>query len=198
MLTMERELLLEHMARVTSLMDLYERGDASFVEHSMHWLREMEKLLQRFRSPEVSLLATLRGRIMAARDGYREPEIDDKVSNRKMVRATVADCIAKADEAIRKRLHAINCELDGMSAKMYQLIALASAVRPINVTPKGNRETWLFTIWQGLGVDGPTNQLKGYLSASLALGDRLYLLDDIMRRFMEALPAALEETSHHG
>ncbi len=199
MLTIERELLLERMARVSLLIDMYERGDASFVEQTLHWMRDMETLLQRFRSPEVSLFATLRGRIMAARDGFREPEIDSKVTSRKLIRATAAECIGRADEAIRNRLHAINSELDGMAAKLYQLIALSGAARPINLAVRTEREAWLFSIWQGLGVDGPTNQLKGYLSASLALGDRLYLLDDIMRKIMEVIPAKLEEgDSNHG
>jgi len=180
-LTIFREELTNVLLKVPALFDEYARGDISFVDHTIDWHTSVEAVMVRFRSQSASQVAVQRGRILAAKDGYQDPALlKEKTSSSKAVRFTAMACLTLSEAAARLQVEAINGQLDPLRLKMAQLISVASALKPIPYPPTEPHTTWLLQVWDGLLVNGDTRPMFNYLKTSLALVDRLYLLDELI------------------
>jgi len=182
MQTVLREELLVHLFKLSEVLDLYSSGDPNFVNRAVQWLSKTESVLTKFRHSSVSLLATQRGLIVAAKDGYLDPELESgvRVSTRKVIRATASLCLARAESELRGCVDAIDRRLDPLRLKMAQLISVASSNKPISFPPTEPRTEWLKSVWNDLAINGDTKLMHTYLSAALSPIDRFYLLDELL------------------
>jgi hypothetical protein len=184
-LTVLREELLGHLSQLPSVFDLYTNNDSAFVTQALNWLSSAEATLLKFRNPNAALLATERGHILTAKDGYCDPAIVVKEKSlRKAIRATTSVCLARAESALREQVNSINQQLAPERLKMAQLLSVVSAINPIPLPPTEPYTNWLQSVWNNLLVNGDTKPMHAYLSATLAPVDRLYLLDELLTNML--------------
>jgi hypothetical protein len=187
--TVLRQELLEHLARLPAVFELYRNADPRFMPEAVAWLSAIEATLLRFRSPKASQLAAERGLILAAADGYRDPQVASasQAASRRGASATTALCLGRAEAAVRLHVEAISEQLDAMKVKMAQLLAIGSSARAIPM-PRGEpRTAWLSQVWAGLVVNEETQRMHMFLAASLATVDRLYLLDELLSNLLTSV-----------
>ncbi|MFQ5561766.1 MAG: hypothetical protein ACE5FU_14450 [Nitrospinota bacterium] len=96
-----------------------------------------------------------------------------------------------------EKMHAVLAEIDEKFAvwreKMSQLLALASMRKPIPFPPTEPRQDWLKKVWRQLGESAEARGMHVYLNATMAVSDRLQLLDElIMNLVPDAPPVTLE------
>lgn len=185
MLSVLRTELLNHLLRLGGVLDRYASNDPDFVAQANRWLAGAEEILNRFRQPDAALIAAQHGLILAASDGFHDPEIDPAVTSpRKLLRATTSLCLSRAETSLRSQVAAIDEQLDPVRLKMAQLISVASSARPIPLPPTEPRTIWLQTVWNGLAVNGDTKPMYAYISTVLSPVDRLYLLDELLSNLL--------------
>jgi hypothetical protein len=185
MLSVLRAELLDHLLRLGGVLDRYATGDPDFVGQATRWLSGVEETLKRFRQPAASLMAAQHGLILAAGDGFRDPQIDPAVTSpRKLVRATASLCLSRAESSLRSQVAAIDEQLEPVRLKMAQLVSVASSVKPIPLPPTEPHTIWLQNVWNGLVVNGDTKPMHAYISSVLSPVDRLYLLDELLSNLL--------------
>ncbi len=182
MLAMTRELLLERLLTVSEVTDLYAAHDPAYVTAVLQWIDETERALTRVRNPIAGLAAAERGRVLAARDGFVDTTLcSPKTNPRKAERAAAAAALSRIEDAVRSAVVATDAALAPLLEQTAQLVAIASAQRPIPMQGSTPREEWLEAVWRELGLDGEkTRALHCYLTARLAPVDRLYLLGNVL------------------
>jgi hypothetical protein len=186
-----RQELLEHLAQLPSVLDLYRDASPSFILEAVAWLASMEATLLRFRSPKASLIAAERGLILATADGYRDPQVagGGQGSSRRGARATAVVSLGRAEAAVRSQIEAINEQLDAMKVKLAQLLVIASSVRPLPMPGSEAHTQWLTNVWAGLAVSEETRRMQAFIATSLATVDRLYLLDELLLNLVASMVA---------
>jgi len=185
MLSVLRAELLDHLLRLGSVLDRYASSDPDFVAQAIRWLSGTEDTLKRFRQPGAALMAAQHGLILAAGDGFHDPEIDPAVTSpRKLLRATASLCLSRAESSLRSQVAVIDEQLEPVRLKMAQLVSVASSVKPIPLPPTEPRTLWLQTVWNGLAVNGDTKPMHAYISTVLSPVDRLYLLDELLSNLL--------------
>lgn len=180
MLAVTRETYLRHLAELPGIVDLYARGDPAFVTRSLDWLNACEKALSQLRQPEAAVMATLRSRLLAARDGFRDPEVGGNLTSRKALRASAAVYLSRAENVLRERVSAIDAQLLPLRHQMAQLLSVCSLMRSIPLKPTASRETWLRSIWNDLPTNDSVRPMHAFLTTALGPTDRLYLLDELL------------------
>ena len=185
MLSVLRAELLDHLLRLGGVLDRYASSDPDFVAQATRWLSRAEEILKRYRQPTAALMAAQHGLILAAEDGFHDPEIDPSVTSpRKLLRATASLCLSRAESSLRSQVAAIDEQLEPVRLKMAQLVSVASSVKPIPLPPTEPRTLWLQTVWNGLAVNGDTKPMHAYISTVLSPVDRLYLLDELLSNLL--------------
>jgi hypothetical protein len=188
MLIFIREKLVEHLQQSTNLVQLYQNRDGLFAEAVLNWLAATEETLSQLRHPLISLVAAERARILAARDGFREPSLGSaRITARKAMSAIAALAIDRVQADLRGAINTVDLRLDAMREKMAQLLAVATTKTPIPMPPTDPRELWLSKVWSGLNVNGDTQGMYRYLCAALTSSDRLQILDEVLTNLIEGL-----------
>lgn len=181
MKTILREKLQTHLAYLPEILDDYESGN-QFVESACKWLVDLEKLLQQFKQPLVSLPATQRGIIAAARDGHLSTEhISAARTSRKIVRGTTAYSLQTVETAIRHQITQIEEDLRVLRSQMAQLLSVISAHAPLplpSTTPVSDH--WLREVWRSLPLTPETRAMYAYINLSLHPVDKMYLLAELL------------------
>ena len=180
MLAVTRESIQRQLVELPAIIDLYAQGEPAFVPKALTWLNATEKAMSQLRQPEAALMATLRGRLLAAQDGLRDPEVGAGLTPRKALRATAAICLSRAESVLRERVNAIDAQLQPIRTQMAQLISVCSLMRPISLTPSDPREIWLRAVWNGLPINDAVRPMHAFLTTALGPTDRLYLLDELL------------------
>lgn len=188
MLAYTRETLLGHLQQTSRLVDLYQQHEASFVAEVVAWMACVEESLGQLRLPLVSLVAAERARILSVGDGYRDPAlVGERLTARMASRAVASLALTRVQEELRRKVTAIDAQFDAWREKMAQLLAIASVKAPIPLPPSEPHDAWLTTVWKGLDVNGEVQGMYRYLGAAMASGDRMYLLDEVLGKLIEAL-----------
>jgi hypothetical protein len=120
----ELQVLLE---QIPALINKYESDDSSFPEASKQWLRCGEKLLTTYHKSQVSVLAGLRGSIVAAERGVYESSFafDPKIRKRKASAATAVFSLNKAQEILQTILNPVIGEVEEARTLIKQVLVLA-------------------------------------------------------------------------
>lgn len=181
MLLLTRHMLNEHLQALPRLTDRYAANDSRFVPESLSWLAEVEQSLLRLRLPLAGMVASARSQVLATKDGYRERElVSDSANSRQAQRATTTVALDRVGTALRQVIDERDSQINALKEKMAQLLAVASAVRPIP-TPDGQaREQWLRTLWSSIPLTGETAGMYTYLNATTPRDDLVPLLDELL------------------
>lgn len=183
-----RETALQQLQRFGPLVDAYQRGEPTFVDQAVQVLRRSEEALARMRLPEASVLATRRGLILAARDGYR-PDTVAADGKRKVMRAVTMTLLTEAEQLLSDLVSRHEAWLEPMQEKMDQLVAVGVSEGVIPLPPTEPRSRWVATVWKQLaGANG--RAMHAYLSTALAASDRDYLLSGALTNLEGGLALA--------
>lgn len=188
MLTPVRELLREQLGHISRLTDLHARGDTSLPEQVLAWLDQTEKELAKLRRTEAAALASVRSRLLAGRDGYRDPQLVGELTPRKVQRAAAALALSQAELVLREALNNIEAQLQPLRGQLVQLVSGAHLLGLLRAQQDETQEEWLRSSWVSIGAHDKTRGMQVYLSAALSMVDRLYLLDEILTN-LSAQPA---------
>lgn len=180
MLTLLRELLRDQLSHLPRLADLHARSDSSMPDQVLAWLDESEKALAKMRRPEAAALAAVRAKLLAGRDGYRDPQVAGELTPRKALRAAAALALSQAEQTLRDALQNIEGQLQPLRGQVVQLVSGAYLLGLLRTQQAESHEEWLRSSWQSIGAHEKTRGMHAYLSAALSLVDRLYLLDEVM------------------
>ncbi len=186
MLAVTRELVLGHLAELSTLVNKY--GDRqAYVQEVLAWCMRVEQSLGRVRSPLASLVAAERGRILATPDGLRDPEVKDESNKRKVTGAMAAVALGRVEGALRGKVAEIDAHFDSLREKLASFLGAVSVKQPIPLPPPvgHEREAWIRRVWSSLGSHAETRALYSYLNAAMAPQDRIYLLDDVLTHLIE-------------
>ncbi|WP_347332592.1 hypothetical protein [Marinimicrobium locisalis] len=180
-----REQIVEQLMRLPAIVDQYLAHDSHFIGNTLRWMRETEEKLQSSRLPIVSEISTLRGLIAATDEGYTEPHVvTAQKSSRKTRRVMVMHLLRSAEQTLREQATQIDREFDDFKDKLSQLLAVASAKKPLPA-PKAIDTLYLDKVW-ALLKDSPENKnLYFYLQARLPETDRRYLLQDLLHHLLQ-------------
>lgn len=181
MLTVTRERIRERLRALLPVMDTCARGDPTCYDEALRWLSETQEVLKQVRCAEAGLMGTLRAKLSAARDGFRDPAIPGSMTPRKALRATAAVYLGQAEAALREQAAALSGKLDPMKDQMAQLLAVSQLVAPFPALPPGGVDQgWLEHVWATLPQIDQTRLVRSHLNTALAQVDRLYLLDELL------------------
>lgn len=179
-----RERILELLNDIPALVDAYHQKQSHFSDNCLNWLRQAEQALASFRLPLTSQLAGLRGAMIAATDGLSEPDSGTK-SSRKQRSAQIMLLLQQAEEVLRRHCDQIDQEFEEYNEKLSQLLAVASAKRPLPATDQIS-QTYLNSIWQQVKHSQDNTTLSHYINARLNDTDRCYLLVDIVSNLLHS------------
>jgi hypothetical protein len=182
-----REVLIGHLQELPALVDLHQRGDADFPGQVLVWLGRVEATLGRLRNPLVGLAAGQRSALLAA--GERRPESPQR-NRRSEIRAAASRGLGEIEAALRQAVLDADARLAEAREKIVQLVAIASAAKPLSLPTAPADETWLTRLWRTLGENPGTETLYAYLNASLRPADRHYLLQDLLANAWSAHAAS--------
>lgn len=181
MLVATREILLEKLLLLPHLVDAYQHGESGFAARADQWLKDLEQSLSRLRSPLTALVSRNRARIIAARDGFREPVLSSqKLSRRKGVNVTTSRALAEVEAELVAQLKEIDQKFDMWRDKLAQFISVASNAEPIPLPPTDPRRDWLNQIWRRWGQIEETRAMYSYLNTVMSPADRLHLFDELL------------------
>ena len=181
MLFLVRERLNQQLYQVSQLVDLYQARDSNFVGRVVQWLSKVEENLQQLRNPLSSFVGAERAKILAAYDGFRDPNVvDPKITKRKAVMATTSLVLNNVVDRLNETIHQIDEKFDAWREKMTQLLALGSMKKPIPLPPTEPRQEWLKKVWAQLGESEEAKGMYVYLNAVMTQNDRLQLLDELI------------------
>jgi hypothetical protein len=188
-LAIERERLLDRLLALKAVTDLYEARDPDFPAASVAWLEETSQALGKLRHPLASLAVAEKGRLLAAADGLREPDVrGEKTTHRQAQRAGAAVALARTEARLRDALERVNATLAGYEEQIANLVAYAASKQPLPQQGDRLREVWLREIWRALAVDGDgrTAQTQLFLASRLTWLDRLYVLGNVVDKLFDA------------
>jgi hypothetical protein len=181
MLLLTRHMLNEHLLALPEITDRYAQHDARFVPESLSWLSEVEQSLLRLRLPLAGMVASGRSQVLATKDGYREREfVADSANSRQAQRAITTVVLNRVEAALRQVIDERDAQISGLKEKMAQLLAVASAVRPIAAPDGQPREEWLHQLWSSIPVTSETVGMYTYINASTPHEDLFPLLDELL------------------
>lgn len=181
MLAIAREILLDKLLKLPPLINAYQRNDVEFVPRANQWLQELEQALNQLRSPLTSMVAQQRGRIISAKEGYRDAELNqERISRRRAINITTSLAIGAAEKAIVERIREIDIKFDAWREKLAQFISVASVSIPIPLPPTELNPAWLKTIWLNWKNIEETKAMYNYLNTAMSPGDRWHLLGELL------------------
>ncbi|MDT0305794.1 hypothetical protein RM780_02295 [Streptomyces sp. DSM 44917] len=181
MLSATRHMLTAHLLDLPRVLDRYAAADPAFVGEALAWLSSVEQTLLKLRRPLAGQVASARGRILGAKDGYRpNGAVSSGTTPRQAQRAVTAAALTETDNALRDIITGIDTRLDGYREKIAQLLAVASHARPLPTPGDQPRDPWLRSLWSDLATTPDTAGMHAYLKAALAPGDALDLLGELV------------------
>ncbi|OQX64135.1 MAG: hypothetical protein B5M56_00745 [Desulfococcus sp. 4484_241] len=181
MLALTRERISAHLQKVPILIDLYQKHDSMFINRTVMWLFDLEKILLQVKDPLASFVAIERGKFLAISDGYRDPSSQTiPTTKRKSGLVTAMIILEKVETALLKKIDDIDSKFEIWREKMAQFIAVATNSHPIPLPPKEPRQSWLEEIWCNFSVTVETQSMYNYLNTVMHKSDRLYLLNELI------------------
>jgi hypothetical protein len=181
MLIIAREMLVKRLLELHALATSYADLDPQFSDRVSVWLRGTEQTLLRLRDPMAGFVSVQRSKLLAAKDGYREPGAHaEHVSQRKLERVAAVLAMGEVQAAVQKIVSEIDARLDGLREKMVQLLAVASATNPLPLQNGQSRDEWLRNVWQTVGTSPETRGMFNYLNAATTQNDVIQLLGDVL------------------
>jgi hypothetical protein len=185
MLFSTREILLDKLLKLPTLIDAYQRNDVDFVAQANSWLLELERSLSQLRNPLTSLVASQRSRIISAQEGYREaPLSSGRISRRRAINITTSLALGEVESALVGLIKEIDDKFDLWREKLAQFISVASTSVPIPLPPTDPLQGWLKQIWSSWQTIDETRAMYNYLNTAMAPNDRFQLLRELLENHL--------------
>lgn len=195
MLVITRELLVQRLLELPTLATAYKDQDAWLSDHVLAWLRVVEDTLLRLRHPLAGFVSVQRSKLLAARDGYREPGVyAEHVSQRKVERVATVLAMGEVEAALQRVIAETDARLDGLREKMVQLLAVSSTTNPIPLQNGESRDVWLHDVWESVGAIRETRSMYNYLNAATTQNDIAVLLGDVLGNLLGGADAVAESS----
>lgn len=181
MLVATREIILQKLLLLPTLIDAYQQGEVGFAAKANSWLQELEQSLAQLRSPLTSLASRQRARIIATQNGFREALLNGgKLSRSKAINVTASQALGEVEAELISQIHIIDQKFDIWRDKLAQFISVASNIVPIILPPASPRRDWLKQTWQSWGKIDETRTMYSYLNTVMSPGDRLHLFGELL------------------
>ncbi len=180
MLTMLGVCLRQQLSLLPALTGLSAQGDARYPDQAAEWLLATEQELSRLRRHEAGLFATLRGRLVATREGFRDPQVPGELTNRKALKAAAAVYLSQGEALLRDTLSALDAQLQPLRGQLAQLISAGYLLGLLSPPDGVVHESWLRLCWSRLAEHEQTRGMAVYLTTALSPVDRLYLFDELL------------------
>lgn len=192
MLIYSRERLLAELLKVGTLVDRFVQHESEFPQSVMAWFTQLEQLLGQLRSPLSGMVATERGRILAALAGAGMAEAHPRRSAARRAAGIVAlSALERVQEALRHRISELDERLETAREKMTQLLAVGSARVPIPMPSPGapalEKDVWLDQVFRAMSTVPEVSGMYRYLAGALSAIDRRQLLDEILTQLLGAI-----------
>jgi hypothetical protein len=173
------------LTELSSLMESYQKGDPAFPNNACDWLSRAEKAMSALRLPEGSEMSGLRGRVLKASDSLiAREERASRSTIRSARNAAAAEAIERGEEIVRTRIRESQQKLQQLEDKLCEgMTALLLQITLPSL--EGSLNTWLNQVWFHLQQQESTKALALYLSASLGMVDRLFILNQVLGRITE-------------
>lgn len=163
--------------------------DPAFNGRAIQWLASVEETLLKLRHPSAGLVATQRLRLLAAKDGYREPGIyAEGVNRRRIEQVATAFSLGEVAALMQKLVGENDSNIESLREKMIQLLAVASAAKPLPMQGVLSRDEWLREVWKMAGQCLEGRGMFNYLSAAATHQDIAAILDGVMSNLLENAP----------
>lgn len=170
---------------ISSLIDLYKKGDSTFPNHVVEWLEETERVMSRLHLSEGGEMSVLRSRVLKFSDVYRHgSERPSQSAIRKGKNAEAATVLERAEEILRTAISSSEERLLQFENKLCEgmtAFLLENALPPQSV----DYMSWLNQIWGMINVQASTKALALYINASLVSYDRTYILEKVISRLAQ-------------
>lgn len=181
-LSMQVEKIAPHMLALAPLFDAYQKGDPGFPDDALKWLSELEKVMASVRLRECSEISSLRGKILKAVDalniGSEKPPRSQVKSARNVA---AAESLERAEEILRSIVQVNEERLQRFEDKLCEGITALALL--VELPPRqGSTTQWLNSVWHLLKAQDSTRPLYLYLSASLNMVDRLFIMESVLGR----------------
>lgn len=170
------------LAGCSSLADLQQNRDPSFVPGVNDWLAKLEQALHRHRIPEGATVAGLRSTLIASERGLVASglEIQGRLTTSKLTEGTATQCMRAATELVCMALRKDQERITEGERIIRQLVSLAKARDLIKTAVSGNRESGLMaSMWRRIAADPDLATGAASAEALLGMPDVLVLLDQI-------------------
>ncbi|HWR84274.1 MAG TPA: hypothetical protein VN285_13325 [Candidatus Deferrimicrobium sp.] len=131
------------LGQVPALIEKHEKSDTDFSKEVKRWFKEIERALYCSRLPLLSNIASLRGEIVSAEKGNPPSDmaISGKKTKRKIVDATSAVALQRANSLINERLDRERGRFGEAELLMRSALSLASYIGIINNFNRSNNTT---------------------------------------------------------
>jgi hypothetical protein len=172
------------LSQSSVIIDLYERGDFSFPDVYLNWLRESEKLLEENNKPEQSKVASIRSQVLAAKKGIFNQNIQIKNKSINNIVSTVSIFTFQNSQEILYNVLAKDVEkLKNAETIINQvmLVALQNNIIDKNSllnTTQGN----LFAIWNAFNSNAELKKGLNQVLLTISYVDAIIILDETISK----------------
>lgn len=181
-LSVQIERLAPHLQALAPLLDAYQKGEPSFPDRALAWLSEVERTMAGVQLRQGSEISSLRGRIIKAADALVSgPEKPPRSQVRSARNAAAAEALERAEDILRTITEANQERLQRFEDKLCEGMT-ALALQVDIPAPNGASTAWLNEVWRLLRAQDATRPLYLYLSTSLSMVDRLYIMESVLSR----------------
>ena len=140
--------------QVSVLINRYEAHDPGFVDSVKRWFRDVEAILKKYEVPQISELAGMRGMIIAAEDGVRDPAfiVDPGVRSSKIPAAVAAISLKRAQDILHMVMEPYNRTLDEAQKIMRKVLVISgqSGLLIPFYNPDGSLKVPVADLWRYL------------------------------------------------
>lgn len=174
------------LMQIPQLIDRYAAGDESFIQNTLSWFCEVEKILLANRLTIAAELATMRASIISA---HRAPASSSTLHLRRREKrrgadATAATTLRSAVELITRRIDQDLALIGNAEKATYELVILARQLKliPDDFEPK-QAYSHLRPLWDQLAANEQTAKHTTYIRSVVGPGDALILLDRVLAQW---------------
>ena len=176
--------------KVSALVNLYDSADYDFVNSLKKWFVNCEQVLIRYRKPQVSELASLRGLVSAAEKGIYEASFasfESRTPRRKKAAAIAIFSLHRAQSSLQSIILPLLGKLEETETIIKNILTLCSRKGQLSQywkedIPKNER---LKLLWKAMTEDKDTAEATQRVLTLISYSDALQMIDRIMTEWSD-------------
>lgn len=176
--------------KVPALVNLYDSADYGFVNSLKKWFISCEQVLTKYRKPQVSELASLRGLISAAEKGVYEASFasfESRTPRRKKVAAVAIFSLYRAQSYLQSIILPLLGKLEETATIIKNILTLCSRKGQMRQywkadIPKSER---LKLLWKAMTEDKDTAEATQRVLTLVSYSDAIQMIERIMTEWSD-------------